>query len=152
MMAEPLLRLGCFVDTGFLYALKDEGDQWHESCRSLLEQVRRQRRVLVGTPLVVAETHALMLHRLGRRPALAWLESVRDWVWIEAVTPADESAAADILRRYSDQSFTLTDAISFSVLDRLDLRIALTLDRHFLAYSVGLFVLPLSSTDLPEPP
>ncbi len=67
-MTAPLVLLpqvGCFADTGFFYALRDEGDRWHDACVALFDQLQVYRRILVTTNFVVAEAHALMLQRLG---------------------------------------------------------------------------------------
>ncbi len=44
------------------------------------------------------------------------------------------------LRRFGDQEFSLTDAVSFEVMRRRRLRRALALDRHFLV--AGFEILP----------
>jgi predicted nucleic acid-binding protein len=151
-MTAPLVLLpqvGCFADTGFFYALRDEGDRWHDACVALFDQLQARRRILVATNFVVAEAHALMLQRLGREAALAWLEHLDEWVWVERVTERDEGRAKAILRHYADQTFTFTDAVSFAVMERLSLKVALSVDRHFLAFQGNFTVLPLSGTQLP---
>lgn len=88
---------------------------------------------MVTSNLVLAETHALLLRRGGREPALRLLEQVRtDPVVVETSTPELEaSAIEDWIRRYQDQSFTLTDAVSFAVMALRGIDEALALDRHF---------------------
>ncbi|MEZ8220125.1 putative nucleic acid-binding protein, contains PIN domain [Candidatus Fervidibacteria bacterium JGI MDM2 JNZ-1-D12] len=149
IMPPLLSRLGCFSDTGFFYALRAENDRWHDACKILFDQVVQRGYILVTTNFVVAETHALMTNRIGRHIALEWLESVEDWVWVERATEADEIRAKEILRQYLDQDFTFTDAISFAVIERLGLRVALSVDRHFEAFKGNFVTLPLSGTNLP---
>ncbi len=144
-----LQRLGCFSDTGFFYALHDPNDKWHAPCVALLSQVQRHGYILVTTNLVIAETHALLLHRKGRAIALAWLDNIEHIAQIERATKADEIRAKEILRQYLDQDFTFTDAISFAVIERLGLRVALSVDRHFEAFKGNFVTLPLSGTNLP---
>jgi hypothetical protein len=88
---------------------------------------------VVTTNLVVAETHALLLRRGGREPALRFLREVRsDPILVETSSPDLEGRAiADWLDRYEDQSFTLTDAVSFVVMADRGIHEALALDRHF---------------------
>lgn len=83
--------------------------------------------------LVVAESHALLLRRVGREVALAFLEAVRRPPnRIEHVTPAREDVAVDEwIRRFTDQDFSLADATSFAIMSELRIHEALTLDRHF---------------------
>lgn len=88
---------------------------------------------LVTTNLVVAETHALLLRRGGRESALCFLAEVRrDPIVIETSTPDVERRAVDEwLARYQDQAFTLTNAVSFTVMSDRGIQEALALDRHF---------------------
>jgi predicted nucleic acid-binding protein len=52
-------------------------------------------------------------------------------VWeIERITEADEGSARQILSKYSDKSFSYTDATSFAVMERLGLRTAFAFDAH----------------------
>jgi predicted nucleic acid-binding protein len=55
------------------------------------------------------------------------------------VTPADVRRAKAIIYQYTDKDFSLTDAISFAVMERLDIHLAFTFDRDFAQY--GLTVL-----------
>ena len=51
---------------------------------------------------------------------------------VEFSTPAREKAAVDRwLTQYQDQNFSLTDAVSFTIMEELGIREALTLDGHF---------------------
>ena len=68
---------GLFVDTSAGYPLANAAHRDHDAlARELRRRIRSGTRV-VTTNLVVAETHALLLRRAGRRAALAFLESVR---------------------------------------------------------------------------
>ncbi|MFA0758219.1 MAG: hypothetical protein NOOUEUKL_000877 [Candidatus Fervidibacter sp.] len=62
----------------------------------------------------------------------------------------DLDKALSILERYADKDFSLTDAISFAVMGWLGISVALSLDRHFVEYGGGFFVIPLMGTRLPE--
>ena len=83
--------------------------------------------------MVVAETHALLLHRSGHRAALAFLKAVRQAPnRIEYISPERETdAISRWIERFSDQPFSLADAASFAVMSELGIRDALTLDHHF---------------------
>jgi predicted nucleic acid-binding protein len=52
-------------------------------------------------------------------------------VW---VTPADVERAKAIIYQYDDRDFSLTDATSFAVMERLRIPTAFTFDRHFAQY------------------
>ena len=59
-------------------------------------------------------------------------------VW---VTPRDVERAKAIIYQYDDKDFSLTDAASFAVMERLRIVSAFTFDRHFAQY--GFTVLPV---------
>ena len=122
-----------FVDTSAWYPLADATHPDHQALVDAL-RVRVRRGVAVVTSnLVVAESHALLLRRVGRDVALAFLEAVRRPPnRIEHVTPEREDVAVDDwIRRFADQNFSLADATSFAIMSELGIDEALTLDRHF---------------------
>lgn len=139
----------CFADTGFFYALVDRGDAWHAASVSILRDVQRKGMLVMTSDFVVAETHALLLHRVGRHIALQWLDNLSEWVLVEAVLRPDLHQAYEILHQYTDHDFSLTDALSFSLMRRLGIRVALTMDRHFAAYGEDLLLFPLFGTEIP---
>ena len=55
------------------------------------------------------------------------------------VTQADEARARQIIARYDDKNFSLTDATSFAIMDRLGISRAMSFDGNFEQY--GLTVL-----------
>jgi predicted nucleic acid-binding protein len=89
-----------------------------------------------------AEAHALILNRLGRHAAdrfLAELASAPRNTLVH-LSEADEQAALALIARYHDRAFTLTDATSFVLMERLHITHAFTLDRSFVQY--GLLTIP----------
>jgi predicted nucleic acid-binding protein len=80
------------------------------------------------------------LNRLSQEIATRFLhdleQSTTTLVW---VTPADVQHAKAIISQYNDKDFSLTDATSFVVMERLHIPYAFTFDRHFAQY--GLTVL-----------
>jgi predicted nucleic acid-binding protein len=122
-----------FVDTSAWYPVAVRSHPDHASLASALrEQVRRGARI-VTTNLVVAETHALLLHRVGRERALAFARTVREPPNVVVSSSADleTRALTDWLERYGDQDFSLADAVSFAVMTERGIGRALALDRHF---------------------
>lgn len=57
--------------------------------------------------------------------------------------------ALEILGRYSDKDFTLTDACSFAVIERLAIPVVLSRDRHFVEYEGNFVVFPLQGEKIP---
>lgn len=121
------------VDTSAWYpiAVPDHAD--HEALSTSLRSAVRDGVSLVTTNLIVAESYALLLSRVGRRAALGFLHAVRQPPnRIEYSTPPREAAAIDQwLARFHDQRFSFTDAVSFVVMRELGIHDAITLDRHF---------------------
>ena len=85
------------------------------------------------TNLVVAETHALLLRRVGGPTALTFVRTVYESPNVVVHSTRDLEAAAERnwLARFADQDFSLTDAVSFAVMTERRIREALTLDAHF---------------------
>lgn len=84
------------------------------------------------TNFIVAETHALLLARLGSDLARTWLTTNR-WP-IERVTEDDEARARTIVAQHADKAFSYTDAVSFAVMERRGIRTAFAFDPHFRQY------------------
>ena len=131
-----------FVDTSAWYGLADPHEPAHAALARALGDRVRNGALVVTTNLVVAETHALLLRRGGRRAALRFLEEVgREPILVETSGPAvEERARLDWLVRFDDQEFTLTEAVSFAVMKERGILEALTLDRHFAA--AGFILVP----------
>jgi uncharacterized protein len=102
----------------------------------------KERRPFVASNLVIAEAQALILRCGGHRKAMNFLESSRPTLHLVTVfeNEALEADTEAILRRYSDQDFSLTDAVSFAVMCLRGIEEAFTFDSHF--STAGLVVLP----------
>lgn len=136
-------RLPIFVDSSGYVAAALVRDDHHAEAESILRRLARERTPLVTTRYVLAETHALVLGR-RRNPeeALAVITTIEQSLLttLAPVTDADERRARTILARYADKLFSLTDATSFAVMERLGISIAVSLDQDFTQY--GFQVLP----------
>lgn len=122
------------VDSSAWVAMAHQRDQEHERAVKIWAGLRKEQRQLITTNLVLAESHALILRRLGIQAADAFLEPLLSTtgcrvIWVDAELAG---AARDRwLKRFSDQPFTLTDAVSFEVMHREGLREAFTFDHDF---------------------
>jgi predicted nucleic acid-binding protein len=80
----------------------------------------------------------MLLNRRGRRIALAFLSSIDGGsTMVLRINEVDEEQARAIIRRYSDKDFSLTDATSFAVADRIGIRSAFSFDRNFSQYGLN---------------
>ena len=120
------------VDTSGIYALLDRSDANHGPAVALLRRLKDEGHGVVVTNFVVAETHALVVARLGPWLARRWLQGLR-WP-VERVTEEDEMRAREIIFRYQDKDFTYTDATTFAVMERLGIGLVFAFDQHFAQY------------------
>jgi predicted nucleic acid-binding protein len=117
------------VDTSAIYALIDRSDEWHKKAITLCKKLSTQNVDLILTNFILAETHALILSRVGHQLAREW---VKNLIWkIERVKEEDEKRAKEIIVAYQDKSFSYTDATTFAVMERLKLDVVLAFDNHF---------------------
>jgi predicted nucleic acid-binding protein len=124
-----------FVDSSGFFAAATRRDANFEAARRILERAASDRALLTTTTFVVAEAHALFLSKAGRDAGIRFLRSFEgSAMTVVRPTDEDEAAAREIVYRYDDKDFSLTDAISFAVMDRLRLTIAFTFDRDFERY------------------
>ena len=122
-----------FIDTSAWFPLAVRSHPDHSALSSLL-----QARVVAGvrvvtTHLVVAESHALLLRRVGITVARTFARRVRQPpnVIVHSSERLESLALDEWLDRFNDQDFSLTDAVSFAVMQERGIEEALTLDHHF---------------------
>ena len=117
------------VDTSAVFALLCKDDRRHAQARKMLKSAGEKGWQPFLTNFIIAETHALLLNRLGHEAARYWLAATK-WP-VEKVTENDEKRARRIIFDYSDKDFSYTDATSFAVMERLNLSKVNTFDQHF---------------------
>ena len=88
---------------------------------------------LLTTNFVIDETLTLMRSRLGHAAAVQFGETLyaSQLVTTLAVTAEDERRAFELFKRHDDQVWSFTDCTSFTVMRRLGLQAALSLDDDF---------------------
>ncbi|OGQ89622.1 MAG: hypothetical protein A2253_12070 [Deltaproteobacteria bacterium RIFOXYA2_FULL_55_11] len=121
-----------FVDTGAFYAAINRNDENHREATAIFNSATEDGWRLITSNFVVAETHALILARMGRELAVAWLRSIP--ANIIRVSKADEEKAKRIIFGYRDKEFSFCDATSFALIERLRIKEAMAFDRHFGQY------------------
>lgn len=124
-----------FLDSSGLFALANAADAWHPQARAAWLQLTAERWQAHTTNFVIAEAHALFLALSGRADAAAFLrQMVQGPATVVRAGAADESRARAIIFQYTDKDFSLTDAISFAVMERLGIGVAFSFDRDFAQY------------------
>lgn len=143
MSSQYRVRRWVFLDSSAYLALANTNDVYHQQAQAIRTRLQQERWRNFTTNFVLAETHALFLVRLGQVAGTAFLrEMLRSNTTVLRVRAADEERGLAIIFQYQDKDFSLTDATSFSVMERLSIPQAFTFDQHFTQY--GLTVLTAS--------
>jgi uncharacterized protein len=126
------MRRSVLWDSSAILALLDADDADHVRAVRAAQGIASGRRPSFITNYIEAETHALLLRKLGRALALEWL--LRGGLPVLRVLPREEERAREILSRHADKDWSLCDAISFAVIELREVRTAFSFDRHFRQY------------------
>jgi predicted nucleic acid-binding protein len=103
-----------YVDTSAFIAFLDRSDSYHAQFRRLFAEPP----TLITTTLVAAEGHGWFLRRYDRMRALQFLSFIEDLkpLHLIPVGPEEHIGGVRMLRRFSDQDLTLTDAVGLHVM------------------------------------
>ncbi|HEY6562934.1 MAG TPA: PIN domain-containing protein [Pirellulaceae bacterium] len=125
-----------YVDTSALIAFIDRSDTFHPLFLRLFADPPQ----LVTTALVVSEGQAWLVRRYDTTRALQFLAMVQEMrpLRILTVGRAEVAAAHTLLRKFSDQKLTLTDAMGLHIMQSRRVRICWSTDFH-----LGLTGIPL---------
>jgi predicted nucleic acid-binding protein len=125
---------GLFLDTSGWFAALSPKEARHKAARAAYVATLENGQRAVTTNLVVAEMQVLLARFRGPSEALRFLDSLyQDPTHFVVFVDRDrERAAIDRwLRRFDDQTLSLTDAVSFEVMREHGLKSVLALDEHF---------------------
>ena len=131
-----------FVDTGAWLAIIDPRDKYHQVAVTFYQEALAHYPRLLLTNLVVAETYINVLRNAGHHKASSFLDIVEQSSSVHCIWSSQEleAQARHILRRYDDQDFSYTDAVSFALMQQRELTEAFAFDHHFAV--VGFVQLP----------
>jgi len=121
-------RTEAYVDTSALIAFLDRSDSFHTLFRRLFANPPD----LVTTTLVAAEGHGWFLKRYDRARALqfqSFLEEIKPLLLV-AVGPGEHAGGVRMLRKFSDQDLTLTDAVGLHLMRERRVTRCWSTDRH----------------------
>ena len=122
------------VDTSFWISLRDKREQRHAVARQIAQRLVAEQSPLIVTSHIFSETYAYFVRSVILRQVV-----VRDFwenpvVRIEPVTTQDEHRALKLIRLHEDKTYSFCDALSFTVMERLKIRRAVSFDDHFRQY------------------
>lgn len=127
-----------YVDTSALIAFADRSDTYHALFRRLFSSPPP----LVTTSLVIAEGHGWFLRRYDRTKGLQFLgmiEATRP-LRVLATGAREVDEATQLLRRFSDQNLTITDAVGLWIMEARSLTSCWSTDFHLGLTGVSLVI------------
>ena len=119
-----------FADAFYFVALLNRADQHHPRAVAAARQLRDN---LLTTEWVLMELADALAESTSRRLVLPFIRSLEQDPKVEIIRASRELMQRG-LRRYDerpDKQWSLTDCISFVVMEEAEVREALTGDRHF---------------------
>lgn len=119
-----------FADAWFYIALLDRDDAWHAEA---VQFAKRDDLLFVTTRWVLTEVANALGATAVRKQAVALLQSIDDDPETIVVRNSDEiyGHGLKLFGMRPDKTWSLTDCISFVVMEQDGIREALTGDRHF---------------------
>lgn len=132
-MEKARIRGPVVADTGFLYALADGSDSWHERAVQFTESFQGH---LIVPSSVLPETCYLLNSFLGAESERTFLASVvRREIVVEQLREADLQRCMELLEKYQDLNPGFIDASVVVIAERLGVHhIATTDRRHFTVF------------------
>ena len=122
-----------FIDTSFFKALLDERDDFHQEAIRVWQRLQAENVSLVTSNFILDEVFTLIRKRGGVnkvRELRQLLINNASGLKIILVTATDEAEAWNwFLKDWRDLSFT--DFVSFTLMERLELKRVATFDHHF---------------------
>lgn len=127
-----------YVDTSALIAFADRSDKHH----SLFKRLFADPPTLFSTGLVVAEGQAWFLRRYDRTHALQFLAMIDEMKPLKIIAVGSKEIAdgSRILRKFSDQNLTLTDAVGLALMQERRTKSCWSTDFHLRLTGVPLVI------------
>ena len=134
-----------FIDTGYLIALDSKADQHHAAASKHWRYFSRARPRLVTTNLVMTEVVTFFANRGMHARAVEVGNRLLASRVVRMIHVDEQLFAAgfEYLSNRPDKRFSMTDCVSFVVMEQLGIRDALAFDAHF--EQAGFIRLPLVS-------
>lgn len=122
-----------FLDTGFAIALASRRDQHHQRAVELASEVKANAIQLVTTQAVLLEIGNSLSKGNHRPAAVQLIAALRTDPTVEILTVDDElfDKSFALFRNRDDKEWSLTDCMSFVVMETRGITDALTPDEHF---------------------
>jgi predicted nucleic acid-binding protein len=122
------------VDTGALLALASSRDQYHDRAQRTLARLQKSGTRFIGHLLVLGELHGHLLRRLEPQDArriVTGLLKDPSFEWLDVGSDLLGRALTNWIERFTDQRFSLTDALTFEVMREARVSQAFAFDQDF---------------------
>jgi len=123
--------MNCFVDSSAFLAVLGRDDVNHPRARAAWVGLLEQRTKLVTSSYVLAETLAILQHRMGLDAVRVFHHDIYPVLTTEWVGDALHAKGMGGVLAARRRSLSLVDCVSFEVMRQHDLRKAFAFDPHF---------------------
>ncbi len=124
-----------FVDTSAWIMLINKAETYHQAAVETYNEMSKA--TFVISNLVVGETYTWLRKKVGYNKALVFLKAIEEKNELNQLKiiysePVLEKQAVKLLKKYREHEFSYADAVSFCVMQNLNIKQAFTYDRHFI--------------------
>ncbi len=123
--------MNIFADTSGLFALMVKNDFMHTRARENFTYFAENNVQLVTSSFVLVETTALLQSRIGLSPVNDFNSKIFPLLEIVWVDDQWYAKAVQRLTAQNKRSISLVDALSFEIMEALQIECAFAFDRHF---------------------
>ena len=121
-----------FVDTGYIIALINKRDQYHQQAIELA--IRFEGYFLLTTGAVLLEVGNSLVHNYKKQAIEVieqFLDTDEERLEVVSLTPRLFNQALTLYKRHQDKEWGLVDCVSFTVMQEVGIYQALAFDKHF---------------------
>lgn len=135
------MRAEVFLDTAYAIALSSPNDLFHRRAIQLADELKSAGTRLVTTRAILLEIGNALSKQRYRRAAVLLLDSLEIDPRVQIIPLSEQlyARASKLYRERLDKEWTLTDCMSFIVMEDCEISEALTTDEHF--HQAGFHVL-----------
>ena len=135
------MKAEVFLDTAYAIALSSPNDLFHQQAVQLADELKSAGTRLITTRAILLEIGNALSKQRYRRAAVLLLDSIEIDPRVEIIPLSEQlyARASKLYRERPDKEWTLTDCMSFIVMEDREISEALTTDEHF--HQAGFHVL-----------
>jgi predicted nucleic acid-binding protein len=122
-----------FVDTAAWIALLNVDDIWHQQAKQTRLELVEQNYIFITTEFILLEVGDALCSQSLRQNTANFLQNIYPLKSTKIVTLSQDllQSGLSLYEQRSDKDWSLTDCISFVVMQREQIQEAFTSDKHF---------------------